>query len=194
MELFREEQDEPARKQLAGIIMENTGRLNNIVHDVMQLNRRDRAQAETLRLGDELRKFANEICQAEHVAPDLLQVESPQDSEISFDRGHFNQVLWNLCANAMRHCSKQTGSVQLRAMPSGAGSMMLEVSDDGPGVAPEAEQQLFEPFFTTEPGGTGLGLYIARELCEANGALLEYVRHGQGGACFRIVFGGADER
>ncbi len=193
VELFREEKDEPARKKLAGIIMENTGRLNNIVKDVMQLNRRDRVQAETLRLEDELRKFGGEICQAEHAAPEMLLIEVGTDQEISFDRGHFNQIMWNLCGNAMRHCSKQPGSVQLRALRAADGRMMLEVADDGPGVAPGVEPQLFEPFFTTESGGTGLGLYIARELCEANGALLEYVRRGQSGACFRIVFGGADE-
>ena len=70
---------------------------------------------------------------------------------------------------------------------------MLEVADDGTGVPPAVAQQLFEPFFTTDTGGTGLGLYIARELCEANGALLEYVQQVQGGACFRITFGGSDE-
>ncbi len=193
VELFREEQDEPARKRLAGIIMENTGRLNNIVQDVMQLNRRDRVQAENLKLGSELRKFAGEICQAEHASPEMIVVNIEEDRKISFDRGHFNQVMWNLCSNAMRYCSKRPGSVELRSMRSAEGRTMLEVSDDGAGVAPEIEQQLFEPFFTTAPGGTGLGLYIARELCEANSALLEYVRRGQGGACFRIVFGGADE-
>ncbi len=193
VELFREEQDEPARKQLADIIMENTGRLNNIVRDVMQLNRRDRVQAETLRLDDELPKFAAEICQAEHAAAETILVRSGPDHAISFDRGHFNQIMWNLCSNAMRYCSKQPGSVELRSLRSFDGRVMLEVVDDGAGVAPEVEQQLFEPFFTTAPGGTGLGLYIARELCEANNALLEYVRRGQGGACFRIVFGGMDE-
>ncbi len=67
---------------------------------------------------------------------------------------------------------------------------MLEVEDDGDGIAPEKVQQLFEPFFTSEAAGTGLGLYIARELCEANGALLEYIEQSQRGACFRITFGG----
>ena len=61
----------------------------------------------------------------------------------------------------------------------------LHVSDDGTGVARELQAQLFEPFFTTYSGGTGLGLYIARELCAANGAVLDYIDRGPG-AQFRI--------
>jgi two-component system sensor histidine kinase PilS (NtrC family) len=71
--------------------------------------------------------------------------------------------------------------------------VVLEVADDGPGVDLETVQKLFEPFFTTDAGGTGLGLYIARELCEANGALLEYKPEINGGACFHIVFGVKNE-
>jgi len=112
------------------------------------------------------------------------------ECDVSFDRGHLNQVLWNLCGNALRHGSKQPGSVQLHASSTADCRVTLEIADDGPGVAPEGEQQLFEPFCTTVSSGTGLGLYVARELCEANAALLEYVRRAEGGACFRIVFGG----
>ena len=65
--------------------------------------------------------------------------------------------------------------------------------DDGVGANADAAANLFEPFFTTDAGGTGLGLYIARELCEANGASIEYRQQEQGGACFRIVFGGNNE-
>jgi two-component system sensor histidine kinase PilS (NtrC family) len=70
------------------------------------------------------------------------------------------------------------------------GRVMLDVQDDGPGISAEHQGKLFEPFFTTAPDGTGLGLYIAKELCEANGALLEYhAVDERAGACFRITFG-----
>ena len=193
-ELLHEEKQEPTHERLVRIILDNTTRLNRIVQDVMQLNRRDRAQAESLRLAELLPKFADEICQAQHVAPDIFKIEVAPGSEVGFDRGHFNQVLWNLCGNALRYCSRQAGSIQLRVLPIGAGDIVLEIIDDGPGIASEAEQQLFEPFFTTEASGTGLGLYIARELCAANGAVLEYVHQTSGGACFRIEFGGKDGR
>jgi len=192
-ELFREERPDRAQQRLVDIIIDNTARLNSIVEDVMQLNRRDRAQAEAMRLADELPKYGAEICQAEHASSDQLAIEVVPGCDITFDRGHFHQVLWNLCANAFRYCRKQPGSVRLHGSRSADGRVVLEVTDDGDGVVPSAEQQLFEPFFTTESDGTGLGLYIARELCEANGALLEYVRRAHGGACFRIVFGGPIE-
>lgn len=192
-ELFSGEEQEQQQEHLVKIILDNTARINSIVQDVMQLNRRDRAQADTLRLSDALPKFGAEICQAEHVAHDVLRVDVAPGCEITFDQGHFYQILWNLCSNALRYCSKGPGSVHLRALRSAEERVMLEVADDGPGVPQSVEQQLYEPFFTTEASGTGLGLYIARELCEANGALLEYVRQGQGGACFRIVCGGVGE-
>lgn len=100
---------------------------------------------------------------------------------ILFDRTHLNQVLWNLCRNALRHCLGKTGSVQIIAQRvRGSRVVKLDVIDDGPGVPLEVRSGLFEPFVTTAPGGTGLGLYIAREVCAANGAVLEYVESSAG--------------
>jgi two-component system, NtrC family, sensor histidine kinase PilS len=80
--------------------------------------------------------------------------------------------------------------VRIVAAPTNAlGRLAIDIHDDGPGVAPEIQAHLFEPFFTTEAQGTGLGLYIARELCEGNGARLEFVE-GAGGH-FRITLKGA---
>ncbi len=192
-ELLQEGEHGPAQARLFQIILDNTARLNRIVHDVMQLNRRDRVQAEALRLTDTLPGFVLKLCQSEHVAQDVFRIEATSDCIINFDRGHLDQVLWNLCCNALHYCRKLAGSVQLHAWRSTENRTILEIADDGPGVAPEAAQQLFEPFFTTDADGTGLGLYIARELCEANGATLEYVPHAAGGACFHIVFEGRDD-
>ena len=105
---------------------------------------------------------------------------------IAFDRHHLHQILWNLCRNGWRHCNKLPGSLRLRVSESpGNADIVLDVLDDGPGIADESLHRLFEPFFTTEASGTGLGLYIARELCAANDAKLEYVKSDQGG-WFRI--------
>ena len=190
-ELLREEQDDAKRQRLLQIVLDNTQRINKIVHDVMQLNQRDRAQTEAIELESFMRSFVEEFELAERLAPGVAAVSGMPGIEVSFDSGHLHQVLWDLCRNALRYCSKMPGSLKL-TMVSEDGQAALEVQDDGPGVSSEHQGKLFEPFFTTAADGTGLGLYIARELCEANGARLEY-RVGGAGACFRITFGDMDK-
>jgi two-component system sensor histidine kinase PilS (NtrC family) len=140
-ELLQEEKHDPAQARLFQIILDNAARLNRIVQDVMQLNRRDRAQPEFLRLADLLPGFVTELCQAERVAQDIFRLEAAADCAASFDRGHLDQVLWNVCCNALRYCSTQPGSVQIRAWRSSEHRTMLEIADDGPGVADEAVHQ-----------------------------------------------------
>ena len=187
-DLLREDVREPADMRLLQIITDNAMRLDHIVQDVMELNRRDRVRPESMQLEAELPKFVEALCQAEGVEASLFHLGLHPGLQIRFDRGHFEQVLWNLCRNALRYCRKQPGSVRLWTWRAWNGRPVLEVVDDGPGVPPEQVSKLFEPFHTTDAGGTGLGLYIARELCAANGATLEYVQRAEGGACFRIMF------
>jgi two-component system sensor histidine kinase PilS (NtrC family) len=92
---------------------------------------------------------------------------------LHFDPVHLNQILWNLVHNAWRHGSGMPGSVSIRAWHIGP-DVFIDVIDDGPGIDPAVQSQVFEPFFTTFSKGTGLGLYIARELAEANGAELSH--------------------
>jgi two-component system sensor histidine kinase PilS (NtrC family) len=104
-----------------------------------------------------------------------------------FDRGHLNQIVWNLVRNAWQHCQKKEGSIGIGARAGYMGDVVIfELADDGPGIPAELRSQIFEPFFTTRPGGTGLGLYIARELADANGATLELLPRSPG-AQFRIT-------
>ena len=196
-ELLQEQEHDPAQDRLFRIILDNTARLNNIVLDVLQLSRRDRLRPEEINLAEKMPLFLEGLRHTEGVLLEVFRVEATARCKINFDRGHFEQVLWNICRNALRYCQMRAGSVQLRAWSFAdggtggkEGKVVLEIANDGPAVDPEAVQQLFEPFFTTESGGTGLGLYIARELCEANGAVLEYKQQIEGGACFRIEFGG----
>ena len=189
-ELLQEAKHDPAQTRLFQIIMDNAARLNNIVEDVLQLNRRDRVHREDYNLYEKLPLYIEELCHTQSVEQEVFAIKIEPACVISFDRGHLDQVLWNLCRNALRYCSNQPGSVQLCAWHSNEGRIILEILNDGPPVDPETVQQLFEPFFTMAAGGTGLGLYLARELCEANGATLEYRQPEGGGACFRIVFGG----
>ncbi len=189
-ELLQEEQADPAQMRLTQIILDNAARLNRIVQDVMQLNRRDRANVEPIDLIGYLSGFSEELCRANRVPSSTIEITAPLECIVSFDRGHLDQVLWNLGQNALRYSQNKTSSlILLLARSEEDGRVTLDVIDDGPGVNAEAGLKLFEPFFTTESAGTGLGLYIGRELCEANGAFLEYVPRTEAGACFRIVFG-----
>jgi two-component system sensor histidine kinase PilS (NtrC family) len=188
-ELLQEEPGDAKHQRLLQIVLDNTHRINQIVQDVMQLNRRDRAQPEVFELEAMLRTFVEEFDSAERFEPGVMVLAGMTGREVRFDRGHLRQVLWNLCRNALRYGRKLPGSLVL-TMSAEDGRVMLAVQDDGPGISVEHQGKLFEPFFTTAPEGTGLGLYIAKELCEANGALLEYhTGEGQAGACFCITFG-----
>lgn len=192
-ELLREDLGDAKQQRLLQIVLENTQRINQIVQDVMQLNRRDRARPEMFELDVMLRTFADEFCMAEQVQNDVIVLSGMSGFDIIFDRGHLRQILWNLCRNALRYGRKLPGSLGL-TMRTDEGRRMLLVQDDGPGITIDSQGNLFEPFFTTASDGTGLGLYIAKELCEANGARLEYCEAGGGfsGACFRITFGEND--
>ena len=185
-DLLHEEQRGPQRERMVQIIRDNARRLDLMVHDVLELSRRDRVQPEMIKLRPYLLTFIEELIRNDSVPRDGFLVEAPENITVEFDRAHLNQVLWNLARNAWRHCRRQAASVRMAALRR-ANQVELHVIDDGEGVAKELQAQLFEPFFTTFANGTGLGLYIARELCAANGARLDYLDRGQG-ADFRILW------
>lgn len=192
-ELLQEGEQIQGQARLFNIILDNAFRLNSIVLDVLQLNRRDRVQKVALNLAHQLPHFIENLQQTENFSPGIFEIDVPEKCVVNFDRGHFDQILWNLCRNALRYCQRQPGSIQIRAKSAEEGRVELEICNDGATIPVELVQRLFEPFFTTSVGGTGLGLYIGRELCEANGSRLEYKPGKEGGACFRIVFGVEDE-
>ncbi|HZR02914.1 MAG TPA: ATP-binding protein [Burkholderiales bacterium] len=191
-ELLLEEVDlSETQQRLLTIVHDNTQRLDRMVQDVLKLNRRDRAHRETFEVSAFLRVFVAQFCQIEKVPEDVISLKIEQEGSITFDRSHLNQVMWNLCRNALRYCRRSKASIGI-TLSAGRLSDALElgVHDDGPGVPEAIRPHLFEPFFTTAASGTGLGLYIAREICDANNASLEYVEQG-GGAHFIVLIRGA---
>ncbi len=190
-ELLVEEQRGPSQERLLHIIQDNAKRLDRMVRDVLELTRRDRVHPETIRLAVFLPSFIDEFAQNERIPAASFALQVHEASEIVFDRVHLQQVLWNLLRNAWRHSRQRDGSVRV-VVRRQANRVELDVIDDGEGVPTHLRQQLFEPFFTTYSGGTGLGLYIAREMCSANAAILEFVAPPAetGGGDFRILCGG----
>ena len=175
-----------AADRLLRIVLDNTNRVERIVSDVLELGRRDRAHRELIDLRQTLRSLVDEYTAKERIATDVVRIEISGEAKICFDRAHFYQVLGNLLGNALRHSRKSSGSVRLRVSDSEQdGGIDLHVVDDGPGVDEATREHIFEPFFTTHSRGTGLGLYIARELCEANAAQLE-LKESEAGADFCI--------
>ena len=150
----------------------------------------------TITVLDEKNKPLMEINELEYIKGEIwaniwqkgdIVIEIPDDVEVIFDRGHLSQIAWNLVRNAWQHCKKEPASIVITARPGYMGDAVIcELNDDGPGIPADARTSLFEPFFTTRPGGTGLGLYIARELADANGAALELLPKGPG-AHFRLT-------
>ena len=177
----------PEGARLLNMIRNNARRIDRIVGEVLQLNRRDRQQPELVGLAEFMRALVDEVMQAENMPPGAVIMNVPDELDAWFDRGHLNQILWNLVRNAWQHCQKKEGSIRIAARAGYMGDAVIcELADDGPGIPAELRGQIFEPFFTTRPGGTGLGLYIARELADANAALLELLPRSPG-AHFRMT-------
>ena len=182
--------------RLTEIIQQHSQRMNAIVENILQLSRRQRSQPAEFELAFWLQEFIATFCSTQGIDSHFITIDiAPPDTIVRIDPSQLNQVLWNLCHNGIRYSLEKTG--QARLILRGGSSEdspnpFLDVIDFGPGVSPEAVDHLFEPFFTTEPKGTGLGLYISRELCESNQARLNYIPAASEGGCFRIIF--ADPR
>ena len=175
-QLLQEEDSDPSAKRMLQIISDNVQRLDQIIKDVLELNRRDRTNQEPIHLENFMLDFYTQFCAVERIPAFCFKIKYENtDTMIMFDRRHLNQILWNLCKNGWRHCKNEENSLELTVSNLGKNrTVQIEISDDGDGIAEDVRSNLFEPFFTTEKTGTGLGLYIARELADANGAKLQH--------------------
>ncbi len=177
-------------------IIENHGqRMNVIVENITQLARRDRTEQVRLPITDWMKDFVNQYTQGAEVPAEAIAVHTDDPTiEACVDPDQLFQVVANLCQNALRHSPSYTDKplIKIQTYNNDKGRPVLEVIDWGPGVPPDIVDSIFDPFFTTTPQGTGLGLYICRELCEGNGGWLEYVARDDG-ATFRVTLARAEE-
>ena len=180
--------------RLAAIISNHCERVNQLVQNVLQSSRSNPPRPELIDLTQELERRVNAFRETEPAAVVDIDI-APAGLTVQMDRTHLDQVISNLLANATRHSHQRTGRCWARVegrMDQGSGRPTLSILDEGNGVDAANEGRLFEPFFTTEAQGTGLGLYLSRALCQANQADLRYYPRAMGGACFRITFAPAE--
>lgn len=175
-QLLQEEENIPApTARILQIIADNIQRIDQIIKDVLELNRRDRTHQEKIDLQQFLQEFHTHFCAVEKIPANYVQLHLQQQPlYTTFDKRHLQQILWNLCKNGWEHSQRNAGSLGIECTEAGTMGLNIHVYDDGEGVLDKDRARLFEPFFTTKTTGNGLGLYISRELAAANGAILHY--------------------
>ncbi|HSM27971.1 MAG TPA: ATP-binding protein [Thioalkalivibrio sp.] len=179
-------------RRLLDIIQSQSQRMDGLIRGILTLSRDRPATQERIRLRERLAAFAEDLYRTRQVAPGALSIDVNNATlTVLFDPTQFNQVVWNLCNNALIHAGHAVVGSQPIVLKGHADPLrnlvMLDVIDAGPGIPQEQRDSLFEPFSSSAPGGTGLGLYISRLLCENNGASIEYLPQPSGG-CFRVSF------
>ncbi len=189
-------EDDPESSRLLEIIMNHAKRVNEIVENITQLSRRDRTSRERTPLCSWANEFVSQYSQGTEASAEAIEILCDADDlEVCVDPSQIYQVIANLCQNAIRHSPPFVGQALVR-LHIGIGPQerpYLDVIDWGKGIPPEIAQNVFDPFFTTTSQGTGLGLYISRELCEGNGALLQLMPAEEKGSRFRVSFAKAEE-
>jgi two-component system sensor histidine kinase PilS (NtrC family) len=147
----------PAGERLLGMIRNNAKRIDRIVGEVLQLNRRDRQQPDVVLLGEFVRSLIDEVSQAESIPPKSIVILIPDEIRVLFDRGHLNQIFWNLVRNAWQHCQKKEGSIRIAARPGYMGDAIIcELADDGPGIPPDLAARSSSPSSRRVPAERGL--------------------------------------
>jgi two-component system sensor histidine kinase PilS (NtrC family) len=191
-QLIKESNDlDSANLDLIDIVENNARRVNEIIENIMQLSVKKSTQEKEIHLSNYLKNLKKEYLMNKPENYDIKLHFQSNDMIIHFDVSQLRQILNNLIDNGIRYSELNSGlpivSIMVGIEPRNRMPFM-DVIDKGEGIAPDDAEKIFEPFYTTSKTGTGLGLYLSRELCEANRARLDYIPLTAGGSCFRISF------
>lgn len=189
-QLLAESEDMRREDQnLFHIITEHCRRVNAIIENVQKISKRQPAVPERIKVKSWLGDFVQGFINYHQLPPGAVSLAVANEIPyIYMDASQLRQVLSNLCENALRY-SQGMPLIELKSgMRPETGRAYLDVIDHGPGIREDMAENLFEPFITSEYHGSGLGLYIARELCESNQAALTLYENSSAGCCFRITF------
>jgi two-component system sensor histidine kinase PilS (NtrC family) len=176
-QLLAETEDVPeSDARLIDIIHKQSRRMNDIVENILQLSRREKSRPDLLNLKSWLNDIAEEFKAAlPAMAIDLTTDFHVEEVLVLFDRSQLHQTIWKLMENALLHAAENNTTpsvgIIMERQPH-TGYCVVTIEDNGPGISTEEIEHIFEPFYTTNKQGTGLGLYIARQLCEVNQAAL----------------------
>ncbi len=185
LDLLRDAESSAERQALIALAERNVVRIAQMVDEVLLLGRQHPPQPQPLALVSWLAEWLAELPAEEQKRIALLTAAGEHSSIAWVDPNHWRIIVENLVRNALAFASTQPGAVTIAVVRTDE-RILVTVSDDGPGVAPEVEARLFEPFVSHRPNGTGLGLYLAHELARANGGELRYQRAANGGALFTV--------
>ena len=176
--LLLEDVADPAQRRLMSMVSDNVERLKRIVDDVMEVAPGAVQEVGAIDATAQVTAVCAEWARAAGVSlgeGSMLRIDVPSEPlGVVFDAEHLRRVLVNLLDNARRYASQTPGAIHLRLDSRHAAQAFLSIASDGAPIAADVEPYLFEPFFSTRSRGTGLGLYICRELCERYGASLDY--------------------
>ncbi|MET0961704.1 MAG: ATP-binding protein [Noviherbaspirillum sp.] len=172
--LLGEDATDAVQLRLVHIINDNVSRINRMIEDILRLSRKAQPGNEPVRLAALVPEMVEEFRDAQALRPGFIHVGMLDEGRVLFDPLHLREVIVNLLSNALRYASGRDASIRLFMVTDAAHRRELHVQDDGAAITPQVRAHLFEPFYTTSSKGTGLGLYVARELCMNNGAMLDY--------------------
>ena len=190
-QLLRESPDLKGEdRRMTEIIDRNTARLNEVIENILSLSRRREPNPELVPIKPWLEKIATELMENHGLRPNQLVVQVvPEHTRLRFDPKQVHQVIGILVENAIKH-QKERGEKLIITLAGGVetinGEGYLQVIDNGTTIRSEIVDRIFDPFFTTQNIGTGLGLYLAKELCDANNIRISLLPISTGGNCFKL--------
>ncbi|MDH5389463.1 MAG: ATP-binding protein [Gammaproteobacteria bacterium] len=197
-QLLEESSENPDDLKLARIITTHTQRINDVVKNVLQLSRKQYYNPEVVNLKNWLVQFKNEFCPSNGINENQIDINiQPESISVLFDPEQLYQVFWNLCSNAINHSGIDTQQLSIKLhgqLSDEAEQVYIDIIDNGLGINEDIAAHIFEPFYTTSTQGTGLGLYIIKEIVENNRAKIKQIEQTHNGGCFRIYFMKTDSK
>ena len=200
-QLLQEAELNAADRKLTQIITTQVQRLDRVIENVLQLSRQQKGDAENINLNQWLKDFRQNFLTTSKLQANQFQLDAAdKDINVLFDTSHLEQVMCNLCNNAVTHNNRPLNDIRIR-LDYGYDSQLeqpfIRITDNGPGISQKIAAQIFDPFFTTSTSGTGLGLYITKEIIESNRGKIFYTDRNKSeqqpddaltGSCFTILF------